>query len=311
MFRYRTWKQFLFETPGGVAGGAAPAAQPVAPAPTPQPTQGQGLPGQQQQGQDQGFRNTFFQGVPDDQWAMLEPHVGPMNQHITQLQQRYAPFSSYTPEAVQGLARFAEAFETDPAGQWITLARALQSQGRLDPDLDVDHLESLLGGQGQPEPQPQIPQGLDPNDPKDALIMQMQQKLDEVDGWCQKQETGSRQRIEDAALNKSLDWMKTQLQAGGIDESLLTRQRLVSAFVGHGGNAQAAVQDQLEYRNAIMGGTIPDPAQVKRDRTLDLPNGAPKLPAERRPKAGANRRGMFGGDVSVAAEQYMARANQS
>lgn len=307
MFPYqKLWKQFLFAAidPGG-AGGPAPGAQPVAPVAS-QPVQGQGQ--QVQQGQGDGFRNTFFQGVPDDQWAQIEPHVGRMNQHFTQLQQRYAPFSSYTPEAVQGLARFAESFEADPSGQWITLARALQSQGKLDPDLDVDHLESLLTGKQQQEPQ--VPQGLDPNDPKDALIMQMQQKLDEVDGWRQKQETSGRQRVEDAALNKSLDWMKTQLKAGGIDEGLLTRQRLIAAFVGHGGNAQAAVQDQLDYRTALMGGVVPDPVQVKKDNTLDLPNGAPKLPAERRPNGTPGRRGMFSG-VSAAAEQYMTKANQS
>lgn len=305
MFVLKSWKQFLFETPAGATGGAAPAAQPVAPG-TSQPTQGQGLPGQQQ-GQDQGFRNTFFQGVPDEQWAQLEPHVGRMNQHFTQLQQRYAPFSSYTPEAVQGLARFAEAFEADPAGQWITLARALQGQGKLDRDLDLDHLESLLTGQQQQQTQQQqVPQGLDPNDPKDALIMQMQQKLDEVDGWRQKQETSGRQRVEDAALNKSIGWMTEQLKAAGIDEALLTRQRMIAQFVGHGGNAQAAVQDALEYRNAIMGGIVPDPTAQKKAATLALPNGAPKLPAERRPAAQATRRGMFS-SVSGAAEQFLAQ----
>jgi hypothetical protein len=307
MFPYQNWKQFLYAAidpgAGGGPAGVAPGAQPVAPAPTPQP-QGQGQPGQQ--GQGDGFRSTFFQGVPDDQWALIEPHVGRMNQHFTQLQQRYAPFSSYTPEAVQGLARFAESFEADPAGQWITLARALQQQGRLDPDLDVDHLESLLSGQQQQQ-KPQVPEGLNPQDPRDALIMQLQQKLDEVDGWRQQTQQERTQRVEDVALNKNLDWMKEQLKAGGIDESLLTRNRLIAAFVGHGGNAQAAVQDQLDYRTALMGGVVPDPAQVKKQTTLDLPNGAPKLPAERRAKAGANRRGMFGGDVSVAAEQYLAR----
>lgn len=305
MFRYQNWKQFLYAAidpgAGGGPAGVAPGAQPTPGTPQPTPV-GQGQP----QGQDQGFRNTFFQGVPDEAWQQIEPHMSRVNQHVTQLQQRYAPFSSYTPEAVQGLARFAEAFEADPAGQWITLARALQQQGKLDNDLDLDHLESLLTGQQQQQQAPRVPQGLDPNDPKDALIMQMQQKLDEVDGWRQKQETSGRQRVEDAALNKSITWMTEQLKAAGIDESLLTRQRMIAQFVGHGGNAQAAVQDALEYRNAIMGGIVPDPTTQRRATTLTLPNGAPKLPAERRPADQAKRRGMFAG-VSGAAEQFLAQ----
>lgn len=309
MFRLLNWKQVLFAAidpgaGGGPAPGVAPAAQPVSPS-TPQPQQGQGLPGQQQS-QGDGFRNTFFQGVPDEAWQQIEPHMSRVNQHVTQLQQRYAPFSSYTPEAVQGLARFAEAFEADPAGQWITLARALQQQGKLDRDLDLDHLEGLLTGQQQQVQQQQIPQGLNPEDPRDALIMQMQQKLDEVNGWREKQETSGRQRVEDAALNKSITWMTEQLKAAGIDEGLLTRQRMIAQFVGHGGNAQAAVKDALEYRNAIMGGIVPDPTTQRNATTLTLPNGAPKLPAERRPTAQATRRGMFAG-VSGAAEQYLAQ----
>jgi hypothetical protein len=312
MFRLLSWKQVLFAAidPGAGGGptGVVPGAQPVAPG-TPQP-QGQGQQGQQ--GQGDGFRNTFFQGVPDEAWTQIEPHMSRVNQHVTQLQQRYAPFSSYTPEAVQGLARFAEAFESDPAGQWIVLARALQQQGKLDPDLDVDHLESLLKGepQGQPQQQQQLTQGLNPEDPRDAIILQLQQQVKDMSGWKEQTETSSRQRVEDAALNKSITWMTQQLKAGGIDEALLTRQRMIAQFVGHGGNAQAAVQDALEYRNAIMGGIVPDPTEQKKATTLALTNGVPKVPAERRPSAGAKRRGMFG-EVSASAEQYMAKANQS
>jgi hypothetical protein len=291
---------------GAPASVAPPGADPTAQPPsTPQPQQGQG---QQQQGQGDGFRSTFFPNVPDEQWALIEPHISNVNRHVTQLQQRYAPFSSYTPEAVQGLARFADAFDKDPAGQWIVLARALQQQGKLDPDLDIDHLETLLSGEQQQ--QAEVPQGFNPEDPRDALIMQLQQKLQEVDGWRNEFTTKQQHQVEDQALKRSLGWMREQLKAGGIDESLLTQQRLIAAFVGHGGNAQAAVQDQLEYRTAILGGVVPDPQQQKSAKNLKLPNGAPKLPAERRPRSGANRRGMFAG-VTDAAEQYISRANQS
>src|SRR4051794_22064140 len=103
--------------PGGSPGGGQPAGQPVG-APTPN-----AQPGSQGGGQG-GFRGTFFQNVPDEVWAQIEPHVGSINQHVTQLQQRYAPFKGYRDEDLQGLANFSQAFDRDPVGQWLNMARA-------------------------------------------------------------------------------------------------------------------------------------------------------------------------------------------
>lgn len=289
-----------YETPAGATGGAGAVPAPgVQPTPTPQPPS-------QGQGQGDGFRSTFFPNVPDDQWGLIEPHIKGVNQHVTQLQQRYAPFNSYTPEAVQGLARFAQAFDQDPVGQWITLARALQQQGRLDPDLDVDHLESLLNGQQAPQP----PQGFNPEDPRDALILQMRQQLEETNKWREDETKGKQERTENAALKRTVGWMREQLKAGGIDENLLTDKRLIAQFIGHGGNAQAAVNDAMEYRTAILGGIVPDPAEAKSGKKLSMPNGVPKVPAEKKSSGKPGRRGMFK-DVSAGAQQYMERANQS
>lgn len=283
--------------PGASPG--PPATPPAQPTPTPQPPS-------QGQGQGDGFRSTFFPNVPDEHWQLIEPHMSGVNKHVTQLQQRYAPFNSYTPEAVQGLARFAQAFDQDPVAQWLVLARALQGQGKLDPDLDVDHLESLITGQAQQEPE--IPEGLNQEDPRDSLIIKLQQQVEDLSGKWEQNEQTTRQRTEDVALKKAIGWMRTELKKGGIGEDLLTDQRLISQFVGHGGNAQAAVKDALDYRTALLGGVVPDP-KTQKTRELELPNGAPKLPAERRPKANAGRRGMFK-DVSNAAEQYMNKARE-
>jgi hypothetical protein len=294
---------FLYEVPGGAAsGGAPPVAQPAAP--TPQPTQGQG------QGQGDGFRSTFFPNVPDEHWQLIEPHIGGVNRHVTQLQQRYAPFNSYTPEAVQGLARFAEAFEQNPTAQWIVMARALQQNGQLDPDLDLDHLESLINGQQQAEATSPVGEieGVPPQIAE--MLQQQQQVIQQLQERLDKGDMTQRQSIEDQALKRTMGWMKTQLKKAGVNEELLTDQRLMGMFISHGGNPQAAIQDAIDYRTALLGGVVPDPKQQSQKQELKLDNGVPpvKTAGVRKP-SGGNRRGMFA-KVSTAAEQSLARANQ-
>jgi hypothetical protein len=294
---------FLYEVPGGTAsGGAPPVAQPAAP--TPQPTQGQG------QGQGDGFRSTFFPNVPDEHWQLIEPHIGGVNRHVTQLQQRYAPFNSYTPEAVQGLARFAEAFEQNPTAQWIVMARALQQNGQLDPDLDLDHLESLINGQQQAEATSPVGEieGVPPQIAE--MLQQQQQVIQQLQERLDKGDMTQRQSIEDQALKRTMGWMKTQLKKAGVNEELLTDQRLMGMFISHGGNPQAAIQDAIQYRTALLGGVVPDPKQQSQKQELKLDNGVPpvKTAGVRKP-SGGNRRGMFA-KVSTAAEQSLARANQ-
>jgi hypothetical protein len=294
---------FLYEVPGGAAsGGAPPVAQPAAP--TPQPAQGQG------QGQGDGFRSTFFPNVPDEHWQLIEPHIGGVNRHVTQLQQRYAPFNSYTPEAVQGLARFAEAFEQNPTAQWIVMARALQQNGQLDPDLDLDHLESLINGQQQAEATSPVGEieGVPPQIAE--MLQQQQQVIQQLQERLDKGDMTQRQSIEDQALKRTMGWMKSQLKKAGVNEELLTDQRLMGMFISHGGNPQAAIQDAIDYRTALLGGVVPDPKQQSQKQELKLDNGVPpvKTAGVRKP-SGGNRRGMFA-KVSTAAEQSLARANQ-
>jgi len=248
--------------------------------------------------------------VPDEHWQLIEPHIGGVNRHVTQLQQRYAPFNSYTPEAVQGLARFAEAFEQNPTAQWIVMARALQQNGQLDPDLDLDHLESLINGQQQAEATSPVGEieGVPPQIAE--MLQQQQQVIQQLQERLDKGDMTQRQSIEDQALKRTMGWMKTQLKKAGVNEELLTDQRLMGMFISHGGNPQAAIQDAIDYRTALLGGVVPDPKQQSQKQELKLDNGVPpvKTAGVRKP-SGGNRRGMFA-KVSTAAEQSLARANQ-
>jgi hypothetical protein len=250
--------------------------------------------------------------VPDAQWAAIEPHIGPINQHVTQLEQRYAPLKGYSPEGIQGLAQFAQEFERDPVGMWMRTARMLQDRGVPGiADMDLDHLEALLSGQEPPDDDYGAAVGGIGGFPPEAtqLIQQLQQKVDQLEQGFTTQQQQSRERTEDAALQRQLSWMKNQLSEAGIQAELLTPERLLSQFIAHRGNAQAAVKDAQEYRTAILQGLVPDPNNPtprQQRRTLEQPNGNPPAPQR---KAGTNRRGMFA-DVTSAAEQAVARMNQ-
>jgi hypothetical protein len=287
-----------YEVPGGTAGGGAPT--PSAPQP--------GAPGQEPTGQGDGFRQQYFSNVPDEQWALIEPHLQNVNRHVTQTEQRFAPLKNYTPEAVQGLAQFAETFERDPRGQWLQLGTVLQQRGLIDPDVDLEYLAAIAAGEDVDEDNGQSNgDQMPPVDQMPPWAQQLARQVEELSGGFNQFQQTTQQARENAALTRQMSWMKGQLSESGIPEELLTDQRLMSSFIAHGGNAQLAVKDLQDMRTGLLKGVTqpanPRPGQQK----LDLPNGAPPSPAR---KTGSPRRGMFNQETSSAAEQFVRRAAQ-
>jgi hypothetical protein len=288
-----------YEVPGGTAGGGAPTP------PAPQP----GAPGQGPEGQGDAFRQQYFSNVPDEQWALIEPHLQNVNRHVTQTEQRFAPLKNYTPEAVQGLAQFAETFERDPRGQWLQLGTLLQQRGLIDQDVDLEYLAAIAAGEDPDD-------GGDPNANGNGMpavqdmppwAQQLARQVEELSGGFNQFQQNSQQARENAALTRQMGWMKGQLKESGIPEELLTDQRLMSSFIAHGGNAQLAVKDLQDMRTGLLKG-VANPTQPKPgQRQLDLPNGAPPSPPR---QSGSARRGMFNKETSTAAEQFVRRAAQ-
>ena len=297
----------VYEVPGGAPGGAPPTPS------VPQP----GAPGQGPAGQGApDFRQQNFPNVPDDAWTHVEPHAQRIQGYVTQLEQRYAPLKDYSPEGIQGLAQFAQQFESDPVGMWMRTARMLAERGVPGlSDLDLDHLEAMLNGQEPPDEgdpsggAPQLP-GMQAGLPPEAqqLIQSLQAEVAELKEGFTTNQQKQRETVENAALQRQLGWMKEQLKSAGIDESLLTPERLLSNFIAHRGNVQAAVKDAQEYRTAILQGLVPDPNNPGpgTKQPLKPANGGPPAPTKR---PGSPRRGMFR-DVTASAEQAVARMNQ-
>lgn len=301
----------FYETPGGGGAGASTPATQGQPAQQGQP---QPAPGQ---GQPQGFRQTFFPNVPDDQWGVIEPHMQNINRHVDQLQQTYAPLKGMTPQAIQGLAAFSQQFDQDPVGQWIGLARALQERGIVDPDVDLDYLAAIAAGQEPPEDESQVPNGLDPNNPLTAIVTALQKQVEELSGGIQQERQTTQQRSQDIALERQLSHLKGQLTEAGFPEEALSKEFLLSTYIAHRGNLNTALESITGLRNQLLTGFVQDPrAQQQQQRQngspppkqdLDLPNGSPPPPRGR--TAQGPKRGMFAG-VEAAAEQALRNADR-
>lgn len=293
--------------PAGGGGGGQPGGQVPGGTPTPG-----AQPGSQGNGQG-GFRGTFFPNVPDEVWSQIEPHIGNINQHVTQLQQRYAPFRGYRDEDLQGLHNFAQSFDRDPIGQWMRMARALQESGNLDEELDLDHLEALVsgkmpdqGGNGQPPQNGDMP----------PWAQQLMQRLDKIEGGFGQYTAKQQQQVEDAVLNRQITSMKGALKKAGFADDAISQEQLLSAYIAHRGNAQAAVQSFVGMRNALLKGYVkqagpggqPDPLNGGGNNDLELPGGAPPVRQPRRGRSGGS--GAIDAKTKAAAEQFLRSQGQ-
>lgn len=311
IFRY-PYSYIYYSAPGAPTGGSppAPAQQP----PSQPAQQGQPQPGAPGQGQQpQGFRQTFFPNVPDDQWGLIEPHISGVNRYVDQLHQTYAPLKGMSPQAIQGLAEFSQAFESNPVEQWFRIGNVLQEQGILDPDLDLEHFAALAAGEnpdaGQQPALPQLPgqQG----DPRDQVIQELKNEVQQLRQSYDQDKQSSRARVEDAALQRQLATIKKGLTDAGIPDGVYDDKQVLAMYIAHQGNANAVVEAATNARNAMLKGFVQDPngqqqQQQQQQKDLDLPNGAPKAPGKR---AGSSRRG-FLAEAEVAAQQALAAAER-
>lgn len=296
MFTFRNLfspSMFLMETPdpsGGV-GGAGTAVP------------GTALPGQGQPQQGQaGFRQ-HFPNVPDEHWALIEPHIGQVEAHTTQLQQQLAPLqpildAGYTPQSLQGLVSFDQKFNANPLQTWLELGNMLQQSQNgaapaIHPDVDLEYLAAIARGQDPdagsvPGTQP----GADPSQVGDPQYQQLmaqlqaqQQEIASLKGGFEQERVQRETSVQDQLYARRTEQMKQALVQGGWPEELVTEEMMGSAIIMHRGDFAKAAKALLDQRSAMLKGftqnrqTDPPPT--------NLPNGAPSSPT--REPQGRNR----------------------
>lgn len=288
---------------GGGGGGPDPAGGGGAgtqPAPGTPPL-GQGppagaAPGAGQPPANQGVRQ-FFPDVPDEHWAIMEPHVGRFEGTVTQLQQQVAAFkplidAGYDPQKLQGLVNFESNFDQNPLQTWIQMGQMLQEgqNGQppaVHPDVDLDYLAAIARGE-DPDAAPGVPQG-QPGAPPAGATPELAQAYEQISALTQQvaqlqqgfqQDQVSRQTaVEDQVLTRRMGQMREALTKGGWPEDLLTDENLGAQVIMHRGDYAKATQALLAQRAALLKG-ITDPRLNPNDPSntnpeTQLPNGPP------------------------------------
>lgn len=300
----------FFETPDLPSGGGAGT-----PADGTAPT-GQG---QTPAGENAGFRQ-YFPNVPDEHWALIEPHVGQIESHTTQLSQQLAPFkqlvdAGYTPEVLTGLVNFDQQFNGAPLNTWLQLGTTLQQQGLLDKDVDLEYLAAIAAGE---DPDAGSAPGLSTGaelegQPQDAhtqqllsTIQALQEQVNQLQTDRQNDVRTRDEQIQDRVLETRMTQMREALTKSGWPEELLTDQDLTARVIAHRGDFQAATKSMIDQRSALLKGftqernTTPPPT--------DLPNGAP--PTTPRDEGSYRDRGDSFKAATRTAQARLQRANQ-
>jgi FtsZ-binding cell division protein ZapB len=284
MFRHlNRWLYAVDADPSGVGGGAAAPgaeAQPVVPG------QGPEAPG------DDQFWG-MFPDVPIEHRELLRPHISVMQGHVTKLEQQLAPFKPFLdaglePKAAAGLLNFSQQFDQDPLGSWMNIAKMLQDEGKLDPEVDLEYLDVIARGgnpdEGQPAATTPPVDGVAPEtgamDPQVMqTIAQLQNEVKELRGYNQTQEQKRQEAIQDQLLTQRLGQMRTELTNAGWPEDALSDERLNAEILVHRGNIQAATKAMVDQRSALLKGFVK--TNTREVDELDLPNGAPPAPRQK------------------------------
>lgn len=295
------YKRLCF-LPDPAGGGAAPVAEPTSDPSV--PANGPVVTPQGQPAADEGFWGRF-PTVPQEQRALLEPHLKNVQGYVTQMQQRYAPFKDYTDDQVQGLGRFATDFESNPLGMWLGIAQQLQESGVIHADLDLEALTKFSQGQFEDEePNPAaapVPNGVAPTGqeeiPQWAQEMRAWQKTQDEEKKANTQR--EQERRENQLFNTQFEGMKTELKAAGLGDEILTDEELTARIIAHKGDVKAATTAILNMRTALLKGFV---AKNNDDSELDLANGVPKT--RTKPNGRRTPRDSFEA-ASVGAEQFL------
>lgn len=307
MLLFRNLSTFLFETPdpagSGGAGQPAPGTAPV----------GQGQPpagGQPPQDANAGFWN-LFPNVPQEHRALIEPHMGQVMGHVTQLEQQVAPLrqlqqAGYDSQTLQGLVQFDQRFNQAPLDTWLELGRQLQQAPQtggnpaLDPQVDLDYLAAIARGEDPDAPGsvPGTQPGADPaqQGAQDPAVQQLlstvqalQQKIQGLEQSSEQERVQRQTAISDQVFDRRLTQMRGALKEAGWPEDLVDPQDpqrkqqvdrwLTASVVTHRGDFAAAAKTLIDQRSGLLQGFTTQATEPNQGRRpTNLPNGAPPSP---------------------------------
>jgi len=258
----------------------APAAAPAPPAPA--DPNGQGAPpaGGTPPAAGGGFNWELFPDVPEDQRALLEPHLKNVQGHVTRLEQTSAPFKELADagldaDTVKGIMALNQAFDKDPSGTWIQMGREMQQQGHLADSLDMDAVVTILEGKDVEEPA----QGGEGQQEEEVPQWAQELKADAERRKAAEDQAAQQQaqQEQDQALNTAMEGMKSQLKEAGLSDEEIAAINLVGPIISNQGDPDKATQEIINFWSAGRKGLTDNPNPGGDGEGPDMPNGAPKV----------------------------------
>jgi len=284
-------------------GGAGPAAV-TPPAPGDQGAAGaNGTP----EGGGGGFNWNLFPDVPEEQRALLEPHLKQTQGHVTKLEQQYAPYkglidAGLDADTVQGIVALNQSFDKDPTGTWVNMGREMQQRGLLPATLDMQAVADILAGKDAEEPAgdgggqgaEEIP----------AYAKELQERLDRREAEDQQREQQQQQQAQEQQLEQAVTNMTAQLKEAGFTDDAIAKINLVGPIIANKGDPDAALAEIVGLREEVLKGLSDKRTEPNADGGVTLTDkGPPPVP-----DSGLRGRSSKGfGDANKSAKQFLDR----
>jgi len=253
----------------------------------------------------------MFPDVPEEQRALLEPHLKKVQGHVTKLEQSHAPFKAFSDAGIDsnsaaGLIQLSQSFSRDPMGTWVAMGRQMQQEGTLPDSLDIDAAESILKGEDLNEEAPagEGAEGADELNPQLKEVLTWKQ---EEEARRQQEEQTQVQQRQAQALKGAEDGITAQLKEAGLTDQELENVNITGALITAQGDPDKALQSIIAFWEAAKG-RLAKPTDKDDDTELEMPNGAPKV-------ADSGIKGRRGSksfnEANVGAKQFLRRQREA
>lgn len=290
-------------------GGAGGPATATPPAPG---DQGAADGGGTSEGGGGGFNWELFPDVPEEQRALLEPHLKATQGHVTKLEQQYAPFKGLADagldaETVQGIVALNQSFDKDPTGTWVRMGQEMQQRGLLPAVLDMQAVADILAGKDAEEPAEQG--GGQGEDEVPAYAKELQERLDRRDQEDQQRRQQQQQQTQEQQLEAAVTNITTQLKEVGLTDDAIAKINIVGPIIANKGDPDAAFEEIKGFREEVLKGLTDkrtDPT-AKGGVTL-TDKGTPPVP-----DSGLRGRGSSRGfaEANKSAKQFLDRQREA
>jgi hypothetical protein len=243
-----------------------------------------------------------FPDVPEAQREILAPHLKTIEGHVTQMQQRMAPYQGVMDKVeadqVQNLIGFLDAYNSNPAATVLGLLQQEFQSGNIT----AEQLAELTGQQPGQQAQPGQQEGQGQQEEMPAWARQMQQQLAQYQEREQQEEAARVEQEQAQTLQTAQTNIRGQLDTQGIPAELVTDEMITAAIIANNGDEAAAANMFAALRDGFLG-------NFTQSRTA--PGTQPRVNGQLpKPPAKGQRKGDGFDEARTGAKQFLEQQRQ-